>query len=134
MTAKPQREIDFGRVYRVGDFARLQYRALNEIADTFDLCTLTGACGNIDRADLRRGLDRDGRRVAVEHAMALGALGGYDARRKVAASFANSLGFDIVDERPPISDKERAATAETVIDALGPIAQAAYRAALESKR
>ena len=80
MSAKPPQEsLDFGRLYRVTDSVRGLYRALNDAVDSIGILPAAGACG-IDRGDLRRSLDRDGRRVAAEHAMAIAAITHLHAR------------------------------------------------------
>lgn len=130
MSAKPQQEaLDFGRLYLVTDSARGLYRVLNDAIDSVGILPAAGACG-IDRGDLRRSLDREGRRVAVEHAMSIGALAGPDARRAIGEWFLKPLGLGVTDGLPPLTDKERADRCEAALRALGPIGEAARVAAL----
>lgn len=134
MSAKPQQEaLDFGRLYRVVDSARLLYRNLNDAIDQVGILTAAGACG-MDRGDLRRALDRDaGRRVGVESAMAIAALCGSDMRKAIASAFVQPLDLSIGDALPPLTDKERADRCEAALRALGPIGEAARVAALGGK-
>jgi hypothetical protein len=130
MTQEPLR---FGRLYEVADGVRSTYRALNDAVDQLGIVVAAGACG-ADRADVRRALDRDGRAVKVEWAIAIAAAAGPDARRAIAEALVSALGFRISDAAPPLSDKERADKLEAVVAALGPIAQEAARAALGGRR
>jgi hypothetical protein len=128
-----QESLDFGRLYRVTDSTRSLYRAMNDAVDVLGIVTAAGACG-IDRADLRRALDREGRRVAVEHAMAIAACSTSSFRERVASAFISPLDFELSDARPPMSHEDRANLAESVLHALGPIAQEAWRQALGARR
>lgn len=134
MSAKPKQvSIDFGRLYRVTDAVRALYRGLNDAVDQVGILPAAGACG-IDRGDLRRALDRDnGRRVGVEHAMAIAALSGPDMRVQIASAFVEPLDLRVTDELPPMTDAEARARLEAALNALGPIGQAARLAALGGK-
>ena len=130
MTTKAQQEsLNFGRLYTVADSARQLYRVVNDAVDSVGILPVAGACG-IDRGDLRRALDRDGRRLAVEHAMAIGAVAGPDARHAIGGCFLKPLGLAVTEELPPLTDKERADRCEAALRALGPIGEAARVAAL----
>lgn len=134
MSAKPKQEaLDFGRLYTVTDAARALYRGLNDAVDQVGILPAAGACG-IDRADLRRALDRDSRRVGVEHAMSIASMAGSDVRRRIADAFVQPLGLTVGDALPPMTDKERADRAEAALLALGPIGQQAYAAAMGGRR
>ena len=128
-----QEGLDFGFLYRVADGARDIYRELSDTSASVGLLQAAGACG-IDSGDLRRSLDRNGRRVAVEHAMAVASIAGYDQRRTVAKIFVNTLGFDLTDQLPPMSDKERAARLEGALRTLGPLGEQALLQALGGRR
>lgn len=70
---------------------RKVYRHLDDsIASIGGIEVAAGLCG-IDRGDLRRSLDRNGRRVAVEFAIAIGAR-----LRTYNATLATQLGSAIV--------------------------------------
>lgn len=123
MSADPQQEaLDFGRLYRITEGARRLYRCLGDAVDQTGILPAAGACG-IDRGDMRRSLDRDGRRVAVEHAMSIAAIvDSIDARRKIAAAFVEPLGF-IVQDAAPMDDKEARIRLESALRSLGPIGE-----------
>lgn len=128
-----QEELDFGFLHRVKDGARQMYRWLDDTQSSVGLLRAAGACG-IDPGDLRRALDRNGRKVAVEHAMSIAAIAGYDQRRTIASIFANSIGFDVVDQVPQLTDKERADRCETALRMLGPVGEQALLQALGGRR
>lgn len=128
-----QEGLDFGFHYRVADGTRDIYRNLSDTAAKVGLLQAAGACG-IDSGDLRRSLDRNGRRVAVEHAMAIAAIAGYDQRRAIASAFVDTLGFEIADALPRLSDKERAARLEGALRTLGPLGEQAMLQALGGRR
>lgn len=71
----------------------------------------------------RRALDRDGRRLAVEHAMAIAAIAPLDLTRQIAAAMVQPLGFRLVDDAP-IDDKEARIRLESALRSLGPIGEA----------
>jgi hypothetical protein len=102
-----QESLDFGRLYRVTDATRSVYRALNDAVDVLGVLPAAGACG-IDRTDLRRALDRDGRRLAVEHAMSIAAMSTIPFREKIARAFVTPLDFELGDARPQMTAEERA--------------------------
>ena len=128
-----QEGLDFGFLYRVADGARDIYRALSDTSASVGLLQVAGACG-IDSGDLRRSLDRNGRRVAVEHAMSIAAIAGYDQRRQIAQTFCNTIGFTVADQLPAMTDKERAARLEGALRTLGPLGEQALLQALGGRR
>lgn len=128
-----QESLDFGLLHAVTEGAHHVYAALNEASDRVGILTCAGACG-IDRADMRRALDRRQRGVWTEYSMALAAIAPYQQRRNIAAAIVTPLGFVLGDATPPLTDKERADTAMAVINSLGPIAQEALRAAMGGRR
>ncbi len=92
-----QESLNFGRLHTVSDAARSVYRFLNDAVDSVGIVTATGACG-IDRADLRRALDRDRRYVAVEHAMAIASLvssSNFDLSTKISAAIVKPMGLTV---------------------------------------
>lgn len=124
----PQGSLDFGRLYRVADAARALYRATNDAVDAVGIVPAAGACG-IDRGDLRRSLDRDGRRVAVEHALSIAAVAPFDMRQRIADAFVSPLGFALQVEAQ-MTPEEKALRLEGALRALGPLGEQAMRAAL----
>jgi hypothetical protein len=128
-----QEPLDFGRLYRVADGTRSVYRALNDAVDSIGVLAAAGACG-IDRGDLRRSLDRDGRRIAVEHAIAIAAIADYDAGRRIIEPIVETVGFAITDDLPRLTDRQRADRLEGALRALGPIGEQALRGALGGRR
>lgn len=134
MSAEPNQEmLDFGRLYRVTDSSRRLYRILNDAAESIGILQCAGACG-LDRGDMRRALDRDkGRKVAVEHAMSIAAMGGPDVRRQIGEWFLKPLDLVPADSLPPMTDKDARIALEAALRALGPIGEAARVAALGGK-
>jgi hypothetical protein len=133
MSANPQQEaLDFGRLYRVTDGARGIYRKLQDAVDVVGVVTAAGACG-IDRGDLRRALDKEGRRVAVEHAMSIAAVAPTNLRLEIAEWFLKPLDLVPTVGLPPLSDKEARLRLEAALQSLGPIGEAARIAALGGK-
>jgi len=128
-----QESLDFGRLYRVSDGVRHVYRRVNDCVDVVGILPAAGACG-IDRSDLRRALDRDGRRLAVEHALAIAAIAPHEMGGRVGQSFVEPLGFDVADQQPPMTDRERADRLETALRLLGPLGEQALRNALGGQR
>lgn len=123
MSAEPeQKSLDFGRLYKVADGARGIYRRLSDAVDSVGILAAAGACG-IDRGDLRRGLDRDGRRIAVEHAMSIAAISSADFCNSIATAFIAPLGFKpVVNE--PMTDKEARIRLESVLERHGSLGAA----------
>lgn len=134
MSAEPQQEsLDFGRLYRVSDATRLLYRKLNDAIDQTGILPAAGACG-IERSDLRRALDRDGRRLAVEHAISIAALvDSIDMRRQIAGAFVSPLGFRLIDDAP-MDDKEARLRLESALRSLGPIGEMKLHEAYGGRR
>ncbi len=134
MSADPKQEsMDFGRLYRINDGARRVYRHLADAVDITGVLAAAGACG-VDRGDMRRSLDRDGRRVAVEHAMSIAALvDSVDMRRQIATAIVQPLGFRLIDDAP-IDDKEARIRLESALRSLGPIGEAKMAEAYAGRR
>jgi hypothetical protein len=128
-----QEGLDFGFLYRVEGGTRDIYRTLSDTAASVGLLKSAGACG-IDSGDLRRALDHKNRYVAVEHAMAIASIADYDQRRSIVATFARTVGFDVADQLPPMSDKERAARLEGALRMLGPVGEQALLQAMGGRR
>jgi hypothetical protein len=123
MSAEPQEALDFGRLYRITEGARRVYRLLGDAVDQTGVLPAAGACG-IDRGDLRRALDRDGRKIAVEHAMSIAAIvDSIDLRRNIATAIVQPLGFRLIDDAP-LDDKEARIRLESALRSLGPIGEA----------
>lgn len=127
-----QEALDFGRLWRVDSAARRVYRHLQDAVDIVGVLPAAGACG-IDRADLRRALDRDGRRIAVEHAMSIGAL-----VAPASIDLANKLAAAVIDPfaapPEPMTPEERANRLEVALRLLGPVGEQALAAALGGRR
>ena len=134
MSANPKQEaLDFGRLYRVADSMRAVYRYASDAVDITGVLPAAGACG-IDRGDLRRALDRDGRKLAVEHAMSIGALvAGTDLCRQLATAIVQPMGFRLTEDAP-LDDKEARIRLESALRALGPIGVAAMHDAYGGHR
>lgn len=96
---------------------RRVYRFLEDaLAAVGGIEVAAGLCG-IDRGDLRRSLDRNGRRIAVEHAIAIGArLRVYNATLATKLGSALVETFDLeVFPRVVLTDKERADRLERLV-------------------
>jgi hypothetical protein len=124
MSAEPQQEpLDFGRLYRITEGARRVYRLLGDAVDQVGILPAAGACG-IDRGDLRRALDRDGRKIAVEHAMSVAAIvDSIELRRSICTAIVQPLGFRLIDDAP-MGDREARIRCEAALRSLGPIGEA----------
>lgn len=134
MSAEPKQEaLDFGRLYRITEGARKVYRFLSDAVDQTGVLQAAGACG-IDRGDMRRALDRDGRRVAVEHSMAIAAItDSIDLRRNIASAIVQPLGFRVIDDAP-MDDKEARIRLESALRSLGPLGEAKLHEAYGGRR
>jgi hypothetical protein len=134
MSAEPKQEaLDFGRLYRITEGARKVYRFLSDAVDQTGVLQAAGACG-IDRGDMRRALDRDGRRVAVEHAMAISAItDSIDLRRSIASAIVQPLGFRVIDDAP-MDDKEARIRLESALRSLGPLGEQKLHEAYGGRR
>jgi hypothetical protein len=124
MSAEPLQEaLNFGRLYRITEGARKVYRLLGDAVDQTGILPAAGACG-IDRGDMRRALDRDGRKIAVEHAMSIAAIvDSIDLRRNIATAIVQPLGFRLIEDAP-MDDKEARIRLESALRSLGPIGEA----------
>lgn len=96
---------------------RSVYRMLDDgIGSIGGIAVAAGVCG-IDRGDLRRALDRNGRRMAVEHVMAINArLFRYNASlaTKIGSALVESANLDVF-PRVTLTDKERADRLERLV-------------------
>ena len=125
-----QEALDFGRLYTVAESSRSAYRLLNDAVAQVGALQAAGACGT-NHGDLRRSLDRDGRRLALEHAMAIGAvMDNSDLAYDICTAIVKPFGFVIGEPRAPMTDKERADRCESALRLLGPVGEQALRAAL----
>lgn len=101
----------------VDSATRLAYRHLADGIECIGgIAVAAGVCGT-DRGDLRRSLDRDGRRVCVEHAIAIGArLRIYNASlaTKLGSALVTAMDLDVF-PRVTLSDKERADRLESLL-------------------
>jgi hypothetical protein len=94
----------------VDEGVRRVYRMLDDALGSIGgIAVAAGVCG-IDRGDLRRALDRNGRRMAVEHVMAINArLFRYNASlaTKIGSALVEAANLDVF-PRVTLTDKERA--------------------------
>lgn len=138
MSGKPtsaQAKFDFGRRYTADDFFGSSMLALRDAYSAAGNLVVAGATG-IDESDLPKMFKPgSGRHLRYEAVFKIGALEstGLELRRRILEPLATSFGFDLT-QRDPLTHEERAATAEAVINALGPIAQEAYARALGGRR
>jgi hypothetical protein len=99
---------------------RRVYRMLTDgIESIGGIAVAAGLCGT-DRGDLRRSLDRDGRRVSVEHAMAIGTrLRLYNATLTAKLGSALVETFDLeVFPRVALTDREARERLERLVRSL----------------
>ena len=128
-----QEALNFGRLYRVGEGARRIYRFLNDAVDQTGVLPAAGAC-KIDRGDLRRALDRDGRKIAVEHAMSIAAIvDSFDLRQRICSAFVEPLGFRLIEDAP-MDDKEARIRLESALRSLGPLGEQKLHEAYGGRR
>ncbi|MBA3841205.1 MAG: hypothetical protein H0X39_01040 [Actinobacteria bacterium] len=101
----------------VDSAVRRVYRFLDDaIASIGGIEVAAGVCGT-DRGDLRRSLDRNGRRVCVDHAIAIGArLRSYNAglAAKLGSALVETFDLDVF-PRVSLTDKERADRLERLV-------------------
>jgi hypothetical protein len=131
-----QESLRFDRLHTVADSAREVYRHVGDAVASLGLLQAAGACG-IDRGDLRRSLDRDGRRVAVEHAMSIAALtadSNPTLAEKICAALVRPAGLEVCQPGPPLTDAERAARLEAALRSLGPVGDQLMQQALGGRR
>jgi hypothetical protein len=97
--------------------ARQLYRMVVDGIENIGGIEIAAGIVGLNRGDVRRCVDRDGRRLAVEHAMSLGArLRIYNPQlaTKIAAAFVAP--FDLcVFPRVTLTDKERADRLESLV-------------------
>jgi hypothetical protein len=83
---------------RCEDAARQVYRGLSDgIENLGGIVVAAGICG-LDRSDLRKALDRNGRRVAVEHAIAINARlrrFNYGLATRIGSAFVEPADLDV---------------------------------------
>lgn len=95
---------------RVAKSLRTVYRLLDDGVERLGgIAVGAGLCG-MDRGDLRRALDRNGRRIALDHALAIAArLRQYDYgyATRIGAALVEPLDL-LVFPRVTLTDKERA--------------------------
>ena len=96
---------------------RRAYRLLDDGVERIGgIAVAAGLCG-MDRGDLRRALDRNGRRIALDHAVAIAArLRQYDYGHatRIGAALVEPLDL-LVFPRTTLTDKERADRYEAVL-------------------
>lgn len=115
---------------------RRVYRYLSDGVESIGgIEVAAGLCGGIDRADLRKGLDRNGRYVRIEHALAIGCR-----LRRFNATLATKLGSALVETfdldvfpRVTLTDKERADRLQALVRSL-PLGEQLLAEVLGSKR
>lgn len=101
----------------VEDASRRVYRMLADGVESIGgIVPAAGLCG-VDRSDLRKALDRNGRKIAVEHAIAIGArLRTYNATLATKLGSALVETFDLeVFPRVTLTDRERADRLESLV-------------------
>lgn len=109
-----QESLDFGPVWRVKDCARQIWRLADLAVEAIGgVGVAAGACAaadlKIDATDLRRSIDREGRRLAVEHAMVIAAMCSRSNRElsvKLCSAFVEPLGLVVAPTRPRLTDDE----------------------------
>lgn len=109
-----QESLDFGPIWLVKDAQREIYRTVDEAVDAIGgIQVAAGACAaadvSIDRSDLRRSIDREGRRLAVEHAMAIAAMctrSNPSLAERINSALIRPSGFVVATPPPRISDAE----------------------------
>lgn len=105
---------------RVEDCTKKAYRLFDDgIESIGGIAVAAGVCG-YDRGDLRRAIDRNGRKLALDHAIAIGAR-----IRQFNYGLATRIGAAIVDPfdlqvfpRTTLTDKERADRLEAAMRTL----------------
>ena len=100
--------------------ARHVYRMLDDaIGSIGGIAVAAGVCG-IDRGDLRRALDRNGRRMAVEHVMAINArLFRYNATlaTKIGSALVEPANLDVF-PRVTLTKDERIERLERLVKSM----------------
>lgn len=129
-----QESLDFGRIYRVPDEFKNVFRATDDAKDQVGLIVAAGASG-IEAPDLNKTfVPNSGRHLRMHTVMAIGSVAGLDARRAIIQPIARLFGFSVEDERPKMTDKERADRAEAACKSLGPLGEQALIAAYGGRR
>lgn len=102
---------------QVEEASRLMYRWVSECAETIGgIDVAAGVCG-IDRGDLRRGIDRNGRYVRGEHFVAIGARASrYNPTlaTKLGSAMVQALGLEVF-PRVSLTPEEKARRLEELI-------------------
>lgn len=121
-----QAALDFGRADRVDRWNRDLLRRLDDAVTSAGLFVAAGAC-DARRQDLVDALNqREGRHMRSEWIYSIADCVPDALRRPIIESIAHPLGYAVT-PAVPLTDKERADVAESVIRELGPIAEARYR-------
>lgn len=131
--AESQADADSSAVDRS---ARQLYRMIADGIESIGGIEVAAGVVGLNRGDLRRCVDRDGRRLAVEHAMALGArLRFYNTGlvTRIADAIVSPLDLCVF-PRVKLTDKERADLLETVVRGLGPIGEQLIEQAYGGRR
>lgn len=94
------------------------YRMLDDgLASIGGIVVAAGVCGGGDRSDLRKAIDRNGRKLSVDHTIALGArIARYNPTlaTKIGSALVYPLNLE-VRERVVLTDKERADRLEAML-------------------
>lgn len=134
MNEERQGKLPFGQAYTPDQEFGFSMHSLKDAYDAASNLVIAGATG-IDKSDLPKmfepGSKRHLRYQAVFH---IGTFASMELRRRALMPLARCWGFEVVDPRPAMTDKERADIAEAVIAALGPLAIDRHLAALGGRR
>lgn len=104
----------------VDDALRKAYRLLDDGVESIGgIAVAAGVCG-FDRGDLRRCLDRNGRKLALDHAVAIAARirqFNYGLSTRIGAAIVDPLDLQVF-PRTTLTDKERADRLEAAMRAM----------------
>lgn len=101
----------------VGRESRQLYRMLSDGIESIGGIEIAAGIVGLNRGDLRRCLDHDGRRIAVEHTMAIGArlrLYNPNLATRIASAFCSVFDLEVF-PRVTLTDKERADRLERLV-------------------
>lgn len=104
----------------VEESLRRSYRYLDDGIETLGGMLVAAGLCVIDRSDLRKALDRNGRKVALDHVVALGTrLARYNPAlaTKLASAIVHPFGLEVF-PRVTLTDKERADRLEAAMRAM----------------
>lgn len=109
-----QESLDFGPIWLVKDAQRDVYRTVEEAVEAIGgISVAAGACAaadvSIDRSDLRRAIERDGRRLALEHVMAIAAMctrSNAPLAERINSALIRPSGFIVATPPPRLSDAD----------------------------